>query len=161
MQSVAHEISDLQTFSNPKKLYQLSFQAAEQLKEVLKVFIEKESRYQGRDLYIAGVSYAGVYLPTLATKIIAEGDSFPLKLKVTLFATNKQSKVSENDDIEYACSRRFQSLYRVYERRMLVENASHALPLHAITFLRTYLIFLMPYIHLSRQAESFCDTNLF
>uniref|UniRef100_A0A8R1E141 Carboxypeptidase n=1 Tax=Caenorhabditis japonica TaxID=281687 RepID=A0A8R1E141_CAEJA len=40
-------------------------------------FLEKFPEYQGRDFWIAGESYAGVYIPTLAVRILNDKSNFP------------------------------------------------------------------------------------
>ncbi|VDM74887.1 unnamed protein product [Strongylus vulgaris] len=40
-------------------------------------FLEKFPEYHGRAIFITGESYAGVYLPTLADKMISDSTNFP------------------------------------------------------------------------------------
>ncbi|KIH51016.1 hypothetical protein ANCDUO_18901, partial [Ancylostoma duodenale] len=40
-------------------------------------FLKKFPEYLGRSTYIAGESYAGVYLPTLALKMLNDSTNFP------------------------------------------------------------------------------------
>lgn len=72
----------------------------------LKDFFEKFPKYKKHELYVAGLSYAGIYIPMLAAKIVTEeaAGNFPTKLTVFwIFITNylrifKSSKILGNFD---------------------------------------------------------------
>ena len=49
--------------------------------EALLSFLEKFPEFEGRDLYLTGESYAGVYIPTLAYKIYGSNTSLKKMLK--------------------------------------------------------------------------------
>lgn len=55
----------------------------------LKDFFSKFPKYKNasRDFYIAGESYAGVYVPTLAARVVRGYNSgdFPVELKASIF----------------------------------------------------------------------------
>ncbi|KAE9555887.1 hypothetical protein FO519_000867 [Halicephalobus sp. NKZ332] len=56
-------------------------QTAQQNYVALKDFFNRaQTKYKGREFFIAGVSFAGVYIPMLSA-IIAEDDSFPAQFK--------------------------------------------------------------------------------
>ncbi|KAK6037791.1 serine carboxypeptidase [Cooperia oncophora] len=40
-------------------------------------FLQKFPEYRGRDMFITGESYAGVYIPTLAVKVLKDKENFP------------------------------------------------------------------------------------
>ncbi len=59
---------------NPEAQPRTEQEASEQLLYALRGFFERWPEYQDRDVYLFGESYAGVYVPLLATNILAAGD---------------------------------------------------------------------------------------
>uniref|UniRef100_A0A914P7Q6 Carboxypeptidase n=1 Tax=Panagrolaimus davidi TaxID=227884 RepID=A0A914P7Q6_9BILA len=54
---------------------------AEENYEGLKQFFKKYPNFQNHSTFIIGESYAGIYVPTLTTKIIENQNNFPINLK--------------------------------------------------------------------------------
>ena len=55
--------------------------------KALKHFFTLYPRFKNAELYLSGESYAGIYLPVLATEIIKENGTMSKNLKVQILFT--------------------------------------------------------------------------
>ena len=55
------------------------------VREALEDFMNLHPKYRSFDLYLSGISYAGIYIPTLAANLLENSHPLAENLKVSKF----------------------------------------------------------------------------
>ena len=67
----------------------------EEFLQFMRAFLAKYPEYRARDIYIAGESYAGKYIPLFATKLLGSSDFKDIKLKSLIISNPLASPLTQ------------------------------------------------------------------